>query len=119
MHPPLKGLSVTRKAYDGAIEGPKGLEPEFRAALDGFMRRVFGPRLEPKRIHGRPLTAPELLEYVKTYVALFQNGNKFPEVARALRICNPSPSRLRCIAPLPFSLLSSSLPLLSPSPSLF
>jgi hypothetical protein len=40
--------------------------------LDRYMRRVFGVHLEPKRIHGRQLTAPELMTYIKTYVALFQ-----------------------------------------------
>lgn len=52
----------------------QGLEPEFRDMLDRYMRRVFGVHLEPKRIHGRQLTAPELMTYIKTYVALFQVG---------------------------------------------
>jgi atlastin len=82
---PHPGLKVTRKDYDGAIGGPKGLEPEFRELLDKFVRRVFGHNLEPKRIHGRQLTGPELLEYIKTYVALFQDGKKFPEAKTVLQ----------------------------------
>ena len=30
--------------------------------------------LEPKKIHGRQLTAPELATYIRSYVALFQVG---------------------------------------------
>lgn len=82
---PHPGLKVTRKTYGGEISGANGLEPEFRQLLDRYMRRVFGSHLEPKRIHGRPLTAPELLEYIKTYVALFQDGRKFPEAKTVLQ----------------------------------
>mmetsp|Transcript_52023 Transcript_52023/g.104339 ORF Transcript_52023/g.104339 Transcript_52023/m.104339 type:complete len:600 (+) Transcript_52023:49-1848(+) len=90
---PHPGLAVTRKAYDGQITGGKGLEPEFRELLDRYMRRVFGVHLEPKRIHGRPLTAPELLEFIKTYVALFQGGNKFPEAKTVLQATSEAHTR--------------------------
>lgn len=82
---PHPGLAVTRKNYDGAISGGKGLETEFRSSLDTYMRRVFGLNLEPKRIHGRSLTAPELLVYIKAYVSLFKDSNKFPEAKTVLQ----------------------------------
>jgi atlastin len=84
---PHPGLAVTKKNYDGTIEGgsKKGLEDDFRTSLDIYMRRVFGINLEPKRIHGRSLTAPELLVYIKTYVALFKDSNKFPEAKTVLQ----------------------------------
>jgi atlastin len=82
---PHPGLAVTRKNYDGAITGAKGLEMEFRTSLDTYMKRVFGLNLEPKRIHGRALTAPELLVFIKAYVALFQDSNKFPEAKTVLQ----------------------------------
>mmetsp|Transcript_11887 Transcript_11887/g.14357 ORF Transcript_11887/g.14357 Transcript_11887/m.14357 type:complete len:562 (+) Transcript_11887:92-1777(+) len=82
---PHPGLVVTRKTYDGAITGGKGLEDDFRTSLDTYMRRVFGINLEPKRIHGRALTAPELLVYIKAYVGMFQDSKKFPEAKTVLQ----------------------------------
>jgi hypothetical protein len=39
---------------------------------------------QPKRIHKRDLTAPELREYLVTYVRLFQSGDRFPEAKTML-----------------------------------
>ncbi|CAN0405470.1 unnamed protein product, partial [Hapterophycus canaliculatus] len=39
--------------------------------------------MEPKRINGRFLTAPELRNYASAYVELFHNGAHFP-AARSL-----------------------------------
>ena len=44
---PHPGLCVTRKNYDGAISGGKGLEPEFRDSLDKYMRRGEAPGPAP------------------------------------------------------------------------
>ncbi|CAM9423538.1 unnamed protein product [Phaeothamnion confervicola] len=72
---PHPGFEVIKRAYDGKIES---INPLFRRLLDAYARQVFGPRLEPKRIHGRQLTAPELGTYVAAYVDLFQKGADFP-----------------------------------------
>jgi Guanylate-binding protein, N-terminal domain len=39
------GMDVVRKNFDGAIDR---IDPTFRLLLDAYVRRVFGPDLEPK-----------------------------------------------------------------------
>ena len=40
--------------------------------------------MEPKRIHGRHLTAPELKEYIKAYAKMFKSGTEFPKATTML-----------------------------------
>ena len=79
---PHPGLKVPKKSYDGSV---KALDPLFRSLLDTYMRRVFSTNLEPKRIQGRDLTAPELSTYIKTYVRLFKDGRTFPAAKTVLQ----------------------------------
>ncbi|KAG5184944.1 anti-viral guanylate-binding protein [Tribonema minus] len=75
------GMDVVKKNYDGSIDK---IDATFRALLDAYVRRVFGNELEPKRIHGRYLTAPELSTYISAYVRLFHEGASFPEAKTLL-----------------------------------
>jgi atlastin len=53
--------------------------------LDRYCSRVFSPvTLEPKVIHGRELTAEQLVVYIKAYAGLFASGAKFPTAATML-----------------------------------
>ena len=49
-----------------------------------YVRRIFSHELEPKRVRGRALTAPELKEFIATYAALFKDGARFPEARTML-----------------------------------
>jgi atlastin len=75
------GSRVTKKTYNGSVDD---IEDLFLQLVDAFARQLFDDMLEPKRIHGRQLTAPELLTYVITYVELFRDGAKFPEAKTML-----------------------------------
>ena len=79
---PHPGLHVPRKTFDARVDG---LDHDFRRLLNQYMRRVFDVHLEPKKIHGRQLTAPELANYIKSYVSLFQDGRQFPAPATVLQ----------------------------------
>ncbi len=78
---PHPGLEVPKKAYSGEVEL---IHPFFRRLLNHYAREVFGPELEPKRIHKRDLTAPELRQYVLSYVDMFKSGTRFPEAQTML-----------------------------------
>lgn len=43
-------------------------------------------RDQPKRMQGRELTAPELRQYVISYVKMFKSGSKFPEAKTMLEV---------------------------------
>lgn len=75
------GMEVVKKTYDGNISK---IDPLFCKLLDAYARSVFNDTLEPKRIHGRHLTAPELRTYIAAYVKLFHDGATFPEAKTLL-----------------------------------
>lgn len=75
------GFAVTKKKYEGDISK---IEPTFLMLLDKFCRKVFGDNLQPKTIHGRELTAPELAAFMEAYALLFKNGASFPEASTML-----------------------------------
>ncbi|CAN0014164.1 unnamed protein product, partial [Choristocarpus tenellus] len=75
------GFHVVKKTYDGDIFK---IEGNFKRLLNAYVRHIFGDLLEPKRIRGRFLTAPELRNYVASYVKLFQDGAKFPAATTLL-----------------------------------
>ncbi|CAM9326299.1 unnamed protein product [Pylaiella littoralis] len=74
------GFDVVKKTFSGDIAK---IQPSFLRLLNTYVRHIFGELLEPKRINGRFLTAPELRNYASAYVALFHNGAHFP-AARSL-----------------------------------
>lgn len=78
---PHPGLEVPKKAYSGEVAL---INPFFRRLLNHYAREVFGPELEAKRIHKRDLTAPELRQYVSSYVEMFKSGTRFPEAQTML-----------------------------------
>ena len=75
------GFVVTKKKYDGAVEG---IEGTFMRLLTRYCDRVFRQDLEPKKIHGRYLTAEELGTYIKSYAKMFKSGAAFPEATTML-----------------------------------
>lgn len=77
------GFAVTKKKYTGNIDG---VEPMFLHLLDRYCQQVFSSEssLQPKKIHGRELTGPELFAYIEAYAALFKSGAKFPTAATML-----------------------------------
>lgn len=76
------GLEVTKNKYTGDVSVMQDL---FLRLLDRYCHRVFDPKnLEPKTIHGRQLTAGELLAYTEAYAELFREGTKFPSATTML-----------------------------------
>ncbi|CAM9450639.1 unnamed protein product, partial [Chrysoparadoxa australica] len=75
------GFEVVKKTYDGSISK---MEPLFKSLLNIYVRQVFDASLEPKRIHGRHITAPELKNYMMAYTKLFAEGASFPEAKTML-----------------------------------
>lgn len=74
---PHPGFEVSENdQYDGAIQS---IRDTFRILLERYVHTVFTERLAPKRLHGRDITASELMRLVKTYAHLFQEGKSFPE----------------------------------------
>lgn len=74
------GFSVTKKKYEGKV---MDVHPLFLQFLDRYCQRVFSD-LEPKTIHGRELTAPELAVYIKAYASMFETGAEFPKAVTLL-----------------------------------
>lgn len=74
------GFAVTKKKYTGTVND---MERQFLHLLDRFCKKVFD-KVEPKKIHGREITAPELGTYVAAYAQLFRSGAKFPTAATLL-----------------------------------
>ncbi|CAM9437452.1 unnamed protein product [Scytosiphon promiscuus] len=74
------GFDVVKKTFSGDIAK---IQPSFLRLLNTYVRHIFGELMEPKRINGRFLTAPELRNYASAYVELFHNGAHFP-AARSL-----------------------------------
>jgi len=74
------GFPVTKKSYNGEIDK---IEPVFLRLLDQYVRRVFTD-LEPKTIHGRLITGPELATFIEVYAEMFRTGADFPEAKTML-----------------------------------
>lgn len=74
------GFAVTKTKFTGNV---KQVEPMFLQLLDHYCKRVFHD-MEPKKIHGRQLTAAELGTYIEAYAGLFQSGVKFPTASTML-----------------------------------
>ena len=69
---PHPGTKVTNKSYDGKLDV---LDPLFRVLVDRLARHIFDECLEPKRVHSRHVTAPEMLSFFEAYVRIFQEEN--------------------------------------------
>lgn len=78
---PHPGFEVTKKNYDGKVSK---IRPEFLKLASMYIERIFGKHLSPKMVHGQPVTAPELLNFVKVYVNLFKEATIFPEAKTLL-----------------------------------
>ena len=78
---PHPGFEVTKKNYDGDVSK---IRPEFLQLASKYLGRVFGEKLTWKKIHGNPVTAPELLNFIKVYVNLFKEATIFPEAKTLL-----------------------------------
>jgi atlastin len=74
------GFAVTKKKFTGDVAA---MEPLFVKLLDRYCQRIFAA-VQPKRIHGRTLTAAELGSYIAAYAALFASGANFPTAATLL-----------------------------------
>lgn len=73
---PHPGTSVTKKNFNGSLSA---LDPMFQRLIGLLARIIFDEYLEPKRVHTREITAPELLAYFQVYTDLFRNDSKkFP-----------------------------------------
>jgi atlastin len=78
---PHPGLDIPKGNYDGNVAT---IRKEFRRMLSDYVRRVFSQRLVPKRIHGQPVTGPELFNYIQAYCKLFKEAKIFPEAKTLL-----------------------------------
>ena len=79
---PHPGFEVTKTKYDGDVNKIRG---EFKSLLHHYVQKVFAPSaLVPKKVHGRPVTAPELLQFVRSYVKIFRDATIFPEAKTLL-----------------------------------
>lgn len=87
---PFPGRAVTKKTYNGAIDD---IDELFRTLLNRYVRQTFGSMLELKRINGQELTAPELANYVASYVKLFQSGANFPTAKTMLEATSEANNR--------------------------
>jgi atlastin len=78
------GFAVIKNKYEGDVNK---IERLFLTLLDRYCQRVFdttgqdgsSPRLQPKTVHGRELSAVELGTYIKSYAQMFEQiGANFP-----------------------------------------
>jgi hypothetical protein len=65
---PHPGAAVTKKTYGGSLGV---LEEDFKQLVGLLARNVFQEQLEPKRVHTRNITAPELLAFFRVYVSIY------------------------------------------------
>lgn len=84
------GFGVIKNKYEGDVSK---IEPLFMRLLDRYCQRVFDthgmdggvPRLEPKTIRGRELSAVELGSFIKSYAQMFEEiGANFPKAETML-----------------------------------
>ena len=79
---PHPGPAVTKRTYDGSL---RILDPLFAQLINHLATFVFSTSLEPKRIHNRSVTAPEMLTFFEVYVNVFQEGgSQFPKAMTLL-----------------------------------
>jgi len=84
------GFAVIKNKYEGDVSK---IEPLFMRLMDRYCQRVFdttgsdssAPRLGPKTVRGRELTAVELVTYIKSYAQMFEEiGAHFPKAETML-----------------------------------
>jgi len=84
------GFAVIKNKYEGDVSK---IETLFMRLLDRYCRRVFdttgsdgrAPRLGPKTVRGRELSAVELGTYIKSYATMFEAiGANFPKAETML-----------------------------------
>ena len=84
------GFAVIKNKYEGDVNK---IESLFLSLLDRYCQRVFDtegqngstPRLQPKTVRGRELSAVELGTYIKTYAQMFEQiGANFPKAETML-----------------------------------
>eukprot|EP00584_Thalassiosira_punctigera_P008504 CAMPEP_0172531176 /NCGR_PEP_ID=MMETSP1067-20121228/4678_1 /TAXON_ID=265564 ORGANISM="Thalassiosira punctigera, Strain Tpunct2005C2" /NCGR_SAMPLE_ID=MMETSP1067 /ASSEMBLY_ACC=CAM_ASM_000444 /LENGTH=690 /DNA_ID=CAMNT_0013315525 /DNA_START=49 /DNA_END=2121 /DNA_ORIENTATION=+ len=84
------GFAVIKNKYEGDVSR---IEPLFMSLLDRYCQRVFDttgtdgsvPRLGPKTVRGRELSAVELGTYIKSYAQMFEEiGAHFPKAETML-----------------------------------
>eukprot|EP00956_Cyclotella_meneghiniana_P012364 scaffold17595_cov75-Cyclotella_meneghiniana.AAC.2 len=88
------GFAVIKNKYEGDVNK---IEPLFLNLLDRYCQRVFDtdgkendddasvPRLQPKTVRGRELSAVELGTYIKSYAQMFEEiGANFPKAETML-----------------------------------
>ncbi|KAL7532297.1 hypothetical protein ACHAXR_004546 [Thalassiosira sp. AJA248-18] len=87
------GFAVTKNKYEGDVSK---IEELFMRLMDRYCQRVFDttggddgdnskPRLEPKTVRGRELSAVELGSYIKSYAQMFEEiGAHFPKAETML-----------------------------------
>ena len=85
------GFAVIKNKYEGDVSK---IEPLFMRLLDRYCQRVFDtigiddantPRLSPKTVRGRELSAVELGTYIKSYANMFEEiGAHFPKAETML-----------------------------------
>jgi atlastin len=84
------GFAVIKNKYEGDVNK---IERLFLTLLDRYCQRVFdttgqdgsSPRLQPKTVHGRELSAVELGTYIKSYAQMFEQiGANFPKAETML-----------------------------------
>jgi atlastin len=84
------GFTVIKNKYEGDVSK---IEPLFMRLLDRYCQRVFdthgmdgaAPRLAPKTIRGRELSAVELGSFIKSYAQMFEEiGANFPKAETML-----------------------------------
>jgi len=84
------GFAVIKNKYEGEVSS---IDPLFMSLLDRYCHRVFStlrgdgavPRLQPKMVRGRELSAVELGAYIKSYAQMFEQiGANFPKAETLL-----------------------------------
>jgi atlastin len=86
------GFAVVKNKYEGDVSKIEGL---FLNLLDRYCQKVFdttgitsedaAPRLQPKTVRGRELSAVELGTYIKSYAQMFEEiGAHFPKAETML-----------------------------------
>jgi len=85
------GFAVIKNKYEGDVSK---IESLFMGLLDRYCQRVFStetsaggapPRLQPKTVRGRELSAVELGTYIKSYALMFEKiGANFPKAETML-----------------------------------
>jgi len=84
------GFAVIKNKYEGDVSK---IETLFMSLLDRYCQRVFdttgidgsAPRLAPKTVRGRELSAVELGTYIKSYAQMFEEiGAHFPKAETML-----------------------------------